>query len=92
MADPINEERLRDMPAVQDRKLWRVHVQRLARQLLAARAELERLRDMLALLCAAVDYSALRYGVDEDWADLDTLRLRMDEAKALLARHKETNP
>lgn len=54
-------------------------------------AEVARLRDMLALLCAAVDYSAPRYGVDEDWADLDTLRLRMDEAKALLAKHKETN-
>ncbi|MFN9443782.1 MAG: hypothetical protein ACK52I_06855 [Pseudomonadota bacterium] len=56
-----------------------------------AEAEVERLRDMLARLCAAVDYSAPRYGVDEDWADIDTLRLRMDEAKALLAKHKETN-
>jgi hypothetical protein len=61
------------------------------RELQAARAEVERLRDMLARLCAAVDYSAPRYGVDEDWADIDTLRLRMDEAKALLAKHKETN-
>lgn len=56
----------------------------------AARAEEERLRGMLALLCAAVEHSAPRYGVDEDWADIDTLHERMDEAKALLAKHKET--
>jgi hypothetical protein len=61
-----------------------------------AEAEVERLRDMLARLCAAVEHSAPGYGVYEDWCDItdydiDTLRERMDEAKALLAKHQETN-
>ena len=64
-------------------------------ELLAARAEVARLRDMLALLCAAVEHSAPGYGVYEDWCDITdhdilALRERMIEAKALLAKHKET--
>lgn len=58
-------------------------------------AEVERLRDMLARLCIAVEHSAPGYGVYEDWGDicdgdLLALRERMIEAKALLAKHKET--
>ena len=65
-------------------------------ELQAARAEVERLRGMLALLCGAVEHSAPGYGVYEDWGDicdgdLLALRERMIEAKALLAKHKETN-
>lgn len=65
--------------------------QRLRAEHDLARAEVERMRAMLAGLCGAVEHSAPRYGVDEDWRDVDILRERMIEAKALLAKHKETN-
>ena len=58
-------------------------------------AEVEQLHDMLARLYVAVEKSAIGYGVYEKWDDisdddLDTLRERMDEARAVLEKHKET--
>ena len=77
MADPITDPRLRDMPAVQDRKRWRVQVQRLARQLLAARAEL---REAMELLEAASPNMG-----DAEWDDWGS------KVNQLLAKHTETN-
>ena len=61
----------------------------------AARARVADLRDMLARLCAAVEHFSPGYGVYENWCDITdhdilALRERMIEAKALLAKHKET--
>ena len=59
-------------------------------------AEVERLRDMLARLCIAVERATIGFGVYEEWYeihdyDLLALRERMIEARALLAKHEETD-
>ena len=94
MTDHITDERLRE---IVERGGYCSHdeAEEIAAELLAARAEVERLRDMLRRLQYAVAHALPGYGVYDDMLhvhdhDLDALRERMDEASALLARHKET--